>query len=212
MDTNFWHERWATNTIAFHQSSVNPLLSAYFDELSLPEDSRVLVPLCGKTLDIGWLLGKGCRVAGAELSELAIQQLFDELGVTPQIAELGALKHYSAPNLDVYVGDIFNLTPAILGSVHAIFDRAALIALPPEVRVRYTGHLIELTANAPQFLITVEYDQTLMQGPPFSVSEDEVRLHYQARYTIVHLIRQNVVGGLAGLMDAKESAWLLQAL
>ena len=212
MDANFWHDLWATNTIAFHQSVVNPLLSAYFDDLALTEDSRIFVPLCGKTLDIGWLLGKGYAVAGAELSELAIQQLFNELGVAPQIAEMGELKHYSAPNLDIYVGDIFDLTPAMLGRVHGIFDRAALVALPPAMRARYTQHLTELTRNAPQLLITFAYNQALMEGPPFSVNSDEVKRHYDARYKVVHLLTQPVAGGLRGIVDVTESAWVLKRL
>lgn len=93
MDTSFWLERWESNRIAFHKSEANPLLVKYFQELDLAKGSCVFVPLCGKTLDIAWLLAKGYRVAGAELIEIAIEQLFAELGVEPKISEAGEVRH-----------------------------------------------------------------------------------------------------------------------
>ena len=153
MDASFWHQKWADNNIAFHNSEANPLLVKHFDDLSLNAGSRVFLPLCGKTLDIGWLLSQGYRVAGAELSAIAITQLFAELGVEPEISELGKLTHYSAPNLDIFVGDIFQLSGKVLGPVDAVYDRAALVALPGEMRARYTTHLLEITNKVPQLLI-----------------------------------------------------------
>ena len=212
MDANFWHQRWAANEIGFHQSQVNPLLVTYFNALSLMKGSRVFVPLCGKTLDIGWLLSNGYRIAGAELSELAIQQLFGELGVEPEITDKGEVKHYHATNIDIFVGDVFDLTRQMLGSIDAVFDRAALVALPENIRFRYTKHLTDLTDNAPQLLITFEYDQKLMEGPPFSVSSDEVSRHYQESYEISPLKSLDVRGGLRGKFAAKENVWLLKPL
>jgi len=179
MDSEFWHQRWQNNQIGFHNAEANPLLLTYFHELAMARDSRVFVPLCGKTRDIGWLLSQGYRVAGAELSELAIEQLFAELVVQPEITDAGEVKRYSAPDLDVYVGDIFKLTANTLGTVDAVFDRAALVALPEDMRDRYARHLTEITSNVPQLLLTFEYDQTQMPGPPFSVCDQEVRRHYE---------------------------------
>lgn len=208
MDANFWHQRWETNQIGFHESKVNPLLIAHFPALSLPKGSRVFVPLCGKTLDIGWLLSHGYRVAGAELSELAIQQLFVELGVEPQIMDMGEIKHYTATDIDIFVGDIFNLTQKMLGSVDGVFDRAALVALQETMRIQYTKHVADITDNAPQLLITYEYDQKLMEGPPFSISNEEVSRHYKGGYEIAPLASVEVMGKLAG----KENVWLLKPL
>jgi thiopurine S-methyltransferase len=210
MDVNFWHQRWETNTIGFHESKVNPLLVAYFNALSLAKGSRVFVPLCGKTLDIAWLLSNGYQVAGAELSELAIKQLFEELGVEPKISDVGEVKHYSAVDIDIFVGDIFNLTRGMLGSVDAIFDRAALVALPENIRLRYAKHLLDIADNAPQLLITYEYDQKLTEGPPFSVRDEEVSRHYQDRYEISLLVSLDVAGGLRRKYPAKENVWLLK--
>lgn len=209
MDENFWHERWKTNNIGFHEGAPNPLLIKYFKELSLAKNSRIFLPLCGKTLDIPWLLSNGYRVAGAELSEIAIGQLFTELGVKPKISRVGEMDHYSAKNLDIYVGDIFNLSRERLGPVDAIYDRAALVALPTEMRQRYTAHLMQITNKAPQLLICFEYDQSLMEGPPFSVSNEEVNQHYRDSYDLTLLASIDMPGGLKGKCAAKENVWLL---
>lgn len=210
MEAQFWHDRWASNEIGFHKSEANPLLVKYVDDLSLTAGSRVFLPLCGKTLDIGWLLSRGYRVAGAELSAVAIEQLFADLGVPPTITKVGALDHYHAPQLDIFVGDIFQLTPALLGSVDAVYDRAALVALPQDMRARYAAHLVTLTAHAPQLLISFEYDQRAMDGPPFSVSQEEIRQHYGQRYDITVLTSLDVPGGLKGRCPATERVYLLR--
>ena len=171
MDTDFWLQRWQENNIAFHRSEANPLLVTHFKALGLAKGSRVFVPLCGKTKDIAWLLSNGYRVAGAELIEMAIEQLFMELGIAPKISDVGKVKHYSATDIDIFVGNIFELSGQILGPVDSVYDRAALVALPTEMRDRYTAHLTEITHGASQLLICYEYDQTLMAGPPFSISQ-----------------------------------------
>lgn len=209
MDTSFWLQKWEKNDIGFHRSEANPLLVDYFKELSLAKDSRVFVPLCGKTLDITWLLSNGYHVAGAELSEMAIEQLFRQIGVEPEISDIGDIKHYSATNIDIFVGDIFYLSGDMLGPVDAIYDRAALVALPDAMRHRYIAHLIKVTDKAPQLLVTYEYDQTLMAGPPFSVSNGEVNQHYGNSYDLTLLQSTNLPGGLKGKCAAQETVWLL---
>lgn len=209
MEHNFWHNKWEKKEIGFHLNEVNPLMMKYFSVLALPQNSRIFVPLCGKTLDIHWLLQQGYRVAGAELSEVAIEQLFDELGVQPEVSDLGKLKHFKASNIDIYVGDIFNLNHDLLGHVDAIYDRAALIALPESMRTRYTAQLMQLTQSAPQLMICLEYDQSQMDGPPFSISEAEVKLHYQPHYDIKRLSSTPVKGGLKGGVPSLQHVWLL---
>lgn len=210
MDASFWHQRWGANDIAFHESAANPLLVKYFESLSLAKGSRVFLPLCGKTLAIGWLLSSGYGVVGAELSETAVRQLFNELGVDPKISGVGDVDRYSTKNIDIFVGDIFHLSGTILGSVDAIYDRAALVALPKEMRGRYAAHLTEITNHAPQLLICYEYDQALMEGPPFSISNEEVNQHYRGSYELTLLESTDVPGGLKGKCAAKENAWLLK--
>ncbi|SHE92753.1 thiopurine S-methyltransferase [Microbulbifer donghaiensis] len=209
MEANFWHRKWADNEIGFHASEANPLLVKHFGALSLTTGSRVFVPLCGKTLDIAWLLAQGYRVVGAELSRLAIEQLFEGLGVKPEIAQVGNILHFRAESIDVFVGDIFDLSAETLGQVDAVYDRAALVALPEDMRKRYTRHLLEITQSAPQLLITFEYDQSLQPGPPFSISSAEVEQHYSDHYALTLAESQDVAGGLKGKCAATESAWLL---
>lgn len=206
MDANFWHKKWQTNNIGFHGSKPNPLLVENFEALSLAQGSRVFVPLCGKTLDIGWLLSQGYAVTGVELSELAIEQLFDELGIEPIISDMGKLKHFSAPNIDIFVGDFFDLTQETLGIADAIFDRAALVALPETMRKKYSQHLTAITHIAPQLLITYEYDQMLSQGSPFALFEQDINLYYAENYHVNGVVRQDVTG-----MPAKEVVWHLTA-
>lgn len=209
MEPEFWHQRWQHNEIGFHAAEANPLLVAHWDALSLSPGDRVFVPLCGKTLDIGWLLSQGYRVAGAELSEKAVQALFEELGLTPEISEAGVLRRYCARDVEIFVGDIFQLTRSLLGAVQASYDRAALVALPAPMRQRYTGHLREITATAPQLLLCFDYDQRAMEGPPFAVPDDEVARHYAAHYALRKLASVEVVGGLKGQCAARENVWLL---
>jgi thiopurine S-methyltransferase len=210
MEAEFWHRKWEANDIFFHGHAANPLLVEYFGTLALPKGSRVFLPLCGKTLDIHWLLSKGHRVAGAELSAIAIEQLFSELGVTPTVTAVGELRRYSVEGIDIFVGDIFDLRRDALGPVDATYDRAALVALPETMRGQYAAHLMEITDSAPQLLICFDYDQSLQPGPPFSISDEEVNRHYQAAYDLTLLARVAVPGGLKGKSPADEIVWLLK--
>ena len=210
MDAHFWRQRWELNEIAFHEAAANPVLVQHWSALGLEAGSRVFVPLCGKTLDIHWLLAQGFQVAGAELTELAVQQLFAELGVTePKITDEGKMRRYSAENIDIFVGDIFDLTRETLGAVDAVYDRAALVALPEEVRTRYTEHLMHLTGRAPQLLICYVYDQSAMPGPPFAIADAEVARHYEDAYELTRLSNTEVPGGLKGRCAAVENVWWL---
>ncbi len=180
MDTSFWHQKWDKNDIGFHESEANPLLVKYFDNLSLAN------------------------------GKIAIGQLFKELGVEPKISKVGGVEHYSAANIDIFVGDRFTLSGKMLSSVDAVYDRKALVALPEKMRSRYTAHLTQITDRAPQLLICYEYDQSLMEGPPFSVSNAEVTNHYKDTYHLTLMASTDVPGGLKGQYQAREDVWLMQ--
>jgi thiopurine S-methyltransferase len=210
MEPDFWQQRWERGEIGFHESEINSFLKTHFAKLNLAKGSRVFVPLCGKTRDFSWLLANGYRVAGAELSEIAITQLFNELGVEPQVARMEKLTHYSAKDIDIFGGDIFALGSSALGAIDAVYDRAALVALPARMREQYTAHLLDIAGAAPQLLVTYEYNQQLMDGPPFSVSADEVKRHYGAAYHLVPVESREVAGGMKGKVAATETAWILQ--
>ncbi|WP_444898692.1 thiopurine S-methyltransferase [Microbulbifer sp. VAAC004] len=209
MEATYWHEKWKKNNIAFHEASGNSLLSEFFSQLSLSKGDRVFVPLCGKTRDIAWLLSGGYRVVGAELSEMAVEQLFQEMDITPEVEQIANLKRYKASNIDIYVGDIFDLDMEILQEVDGIYDRAALVALPQDIRPVYAQHLMAMTKVAPQLLISFEYEQSELAGPPFSISSQEIFERYNADYHLKMLASRDVPGGLKGLVPAMEVAWLL---
>lgn len=210
MEEGFWHQRWRDGAIGFHLDAPNPLLVAHFEALRLPAGSRVFLPLCGKTVDISWLLAHGYRVAGAELSRIAIDALFEALGIRPVVEQVGTLLHYRGPGIDIFVGNIFDLTATTLGPVDAVYDRAALVALPRDLRERYAAHLPIITAGAPQLLIAFEYDQRRVEGPPFSIDGAEVARLYASTYRLEPVATVDVAGGLKGLVPAVEQVWLLR--
>lgn len=209
MEPSFWHQRWKLGEIAFHEGQTNSLLVKNFRMLNLVTGSRVFVPLCGKTQDIAWLLNQGYQVVGAELSEIAVKELFEDLDIKPAVSKVGASIHYQGKNIDIFVGDIFDLTAGDLKLVDAVYDRAALVALPEKMRYQYAAHLIKITAAAPQLIICFEYDQRVMDGPPFSISAKEIMRHYDSSYSLSLLESSEVEGGLKGKAMATEMVWLL---
>lgn len=209
MDAQFWHERWQAGQIGFHEGHVNRMLATHLDKLPVKPGARIFLPLCGKTRDIAWLRERGYRVAGAELSGIAIAQLFDEMELKPEVTPVGPLRRHAAGGVEVFEGDIFDLNPAALGPVDAVFDRAALVALPEEERRSYARHIAAITGRAPQLLVTFVYDPEEMAGPPFSVEGAEVGELYDAAYRVEMLDDRDVPGGLKGLCAARAQAWLL---
>lgn len=188
MEHEFWHQRWENNQIGFHQFKPSPFLIEHFSVLKLEKNARVFVPLSGKTLDISWLIQQGYRVAAIELSQIAvvalIEQLSKDFNFDFDISEKNNLTHYAHPQIDLFVGDFFDLTTKQLGSIDAIYDRAALVALPADMRKHYSQHLMQITHTAPQFLVSYEYDQTHFSGPPFSVNMLEIEQLYAKSYHI----------------------------
>lgn len=214
MEHSFWHSKWHNNEIGFHEPTGNALLVKYSDVLLGPNSDeasqkRIFVPLCGKTRDIAWLLSKGCQVVGAELSEVAITQLFDDLDIAPTVKSSSKGKVYSAPNLTIFVGDIFSLRRDDIGKVTGVYDRAALVALPDDLRRKYANHLVDITHNAPQLVITFDYDQSELPGPPFCVNDEMVADLYASNYSILQLERSNVEGGLKRKVKADSLVFKL---
>ncbi|MEM8994186.1 MAG: thiopurine S-methyltransferase [Acidobacteriota bacterium] len=209
MEPDFWHHRWQNRQIGFHEGMSNRFLVRHFGALGLPAARRILVPLCGKSRDIAWLLAEGHRVLGVELSETAVRELFAELDLVPEIEDAPAHRIYRGPGLEVFVGDFFDLTDPSAGSIDAVYDRAALVALPASTRRRYARRLAELTGGAPQLVITFEYDASHMEGPPFSIDGDEVRRCHGDTYRVELLGRAEVGGPLRERVAADECAWLL---
>ena len=210
MSENFWHQQWESNLIGFHKENVNPLLVSYFNSLAVDKASCIFLPLCGKTLDISWLLANGYRVVGAELSELAVKELFAGLGLEPVITDIDEIRRYTATGVDIFVGDIFSVTRYMVGPIDAAYDRGGLVALPENVRSRYTRHVANITDNAPQLLIVYEYNQNMMNGPPFSISNEEIDRLYKDSFKTSLLTSEAVTGGLRNVSEIRENVWLLE--
>ena len=176
MEPAFWQQRWADNQIGFHQAQVNPYLQTYWPQLQLAPGSRVLVPLCGKSLDLAWLAGQGHRVLGVELSRRAVEDFFREHGLEAEVRQQGAFEVWRSGDVQLWCGDFFALRAEDVADCVGLYDRAAVIALPVQMRARYMQLLSGLLpANSRGLVVTLEYDQSLLAGPPFSVRDEELR-------------------------------------
>lgn len=194
MDPDFWHQRWRDGQIGFHQDAPTPLLLKHWPSLGVPAGSRVFVPLAGKTVDMAWFAAQGYHVLGVELSQLAIESFFAEHGLEPALHASRYGTHYTAGGIELILGDAFALDAGALADCAAVFDRAALIALPPDLRQRYVRELYaRLPTGCDGLLITLEYPQHEKAGPPFSVDEAEVRSHYEREWTITVLERRDIL-------------------
>lgn len=189
MDTQFWIERWSRREIGFHQRDINSNLQRYWAQLHVPKGAAVFVPLCGKSLDMRWLMEQGHPVVGVELAREAIREFFADWGVEPQVVREGPFERWRADGIELLGGDFFALTRSDLANVRAVFDRAALIALSREMRQEYVAKLREiLPGNTQSLLITVDYPQHEMSGPPFAVTDDEVHALFSDRK--IHLLSE----------------------
>lgn len=194
MQPEFWHARWRTGRLGFHQSKVDRHLENHWPQLRLASDSRVFVPLCGKSLDLLWLRGRGHSVVGVEISAVALESFCMEQGVAARRRTLDHFDIYETAKLELYRGDFFALTPQFLGVIPAVYDRAALISWTPELRAAYVAHMTVLTdPGAQTLLVTMEYAQAQMSGPPFSVLADEVERLYAGHHAIHELSRDDVL-------------------
>lgn len=195
MDADFWINRWAEDRIGFHQKDVNPYLLRHWPRLALSASARVLVPLCGKSQDMAWLAGQGHAVLGVELSEKAVRAFFEEQGLQPEVSQREAFTRYVAGTLELWCGDFFALSEADVADCRGMFDRAALIALPEPMRRRYVDHMTRiLPAGCRGLLVTLDYEQEKMEGPPFAVPEEQVQELFAADWLIEHVERCDVLG------------------
>ncbi len=194
MKKDFWLERWEREEIGFHQNEINPYLRQYWQELHLAHGSGVFVPLCGKSLDMLWLRKQGHSVLGVELSAIAVQSFFKENGYSPHHVTSKKFDRCEANGISILCGDFFELCKDDLAKVSAVYDRASLVALQPEMRERYANHLVNILPPATQILlITFDYPQPEMPGPPFAVSVNEVAALYREHAEIRLLAQLDVL-------------------
>jgi len=213
MERAFWLERWERNEIGFHLPDVNPRLRQFWPALGITAGAPVFVPLCGKSLDLHWLAAAGHPVVGVELAEAAVRAFFEEAGLAVRVDREARLPRHVAGDLSIFCGDFMELTAPDLRGVAAVFDRAALVALPPRMRQHYVDHMLRIVPDGTQILlVTLEYDQELIAGPPHAVLEPEVRELYGARCQIQRLAHKPVTAvppsfAAAGVTDAAEAVY-----
>lgn len=188
----FWNERWERQEIGFHQSDVHAGLQRYWPELGAA--GRVFVPLCGKSVDMRWLMAQGHEVVGAELSQLATDAFFREQSLPAEQDTVGPFRRYRSEGISVLQGDYFQLQPEYLRGIDAVYDRAALIALPQEAQRQYVEQLLRILPERPPILlITLEYDAGQMSGPPFSTPPERVEELYGGAYRMRVLCREDIL-------------------
>ena len=216
MDPNFWLERWQKNEIGFHANDVQPALVKHWPKLKLVLGTNVLVPLCGKSIDMVWLVEQGHKVIGAELSELAIDAFFAEQKLMPAVTAVAGFVVKSAGPYELWCGDFFALPKASIKPITAIYDRAALVAMPPALQPKYAAKLVDLAEpNTQILLIGLDYNTVEIQGPPFSTPQAQVRSLFENNFDIAVL---DVRDGLAksehlkkrGVTRLEEATYLLR--
>lgn len=216
MKQEFWHQRWRENQIGFHQSDVTPALARFYDQLKLASGDTVFAPLCGKSLDLAWLRQQGNAVLGVELSPVAAADFFKEQGIESSVMPAGKFESYRGGGIEILCGDFFDLDTDQLSGVSAVLDRAALIALPPEMRQRYAARMVELLpADSRMLLVTLDYPQAEMDGPPFAVPATEVQDLYGGHFGITVLSETDILAKEPGfrergLTSLVERVYLLQ--
>ena len=202
MDKNFWHRRWQKNEIGFHMTDPHHFLQQFFTLLQTQRTDSVFVPLCGKSPDLVWLREEGLKVVGIELSRTAIEAFFDENDLHGQWTDEIVIPFYAAEGYKLYCGDFFDLTATELSGTSAYYDRGALVALPPEMRVRYAAHLSSLLSSGSRvLLISYSYNQSETKGPPFSVPQRELEALFSESFRIEILSEEDVLWSHQGLAE-----------
>lgn len=215
MEPGFWKEKWRNEQIGFHQKQINRRLLTYFPSLGIPSGAPVFVPLCGKSRDMLRLRSLGHPVIGVELSRLAARDFFAEAGLEPTVTEEPPFQRWSADGIDILCGDFFDLSSGHLAGVAAWYDRAALVALPPAMRADYAAHLAAvLPRNVAGLLLTFEYDQNEMEGPPFAVWEEEVRRIFGDNFDVEAVVHEEDILEFARFRERltalSESVYILR--
>ena len=200
MDKDFWHRRWQKNEIGFHMTDPHHFLQQFFPLLQTQPTDSVCVPLCGKSPDLVWLREEGLKVVGIELSRTAIEAFFNENDLPGHWTDETVLPFCSSEGYKLYCGDFFDLTAAEVSGISAYYDRGALVALPPEMRVRYVAHMAALMPPGGRvLLISYSYNQSETKGPPFSVPQQELETLFSEGFRVEILSEEDVLRSHQGL-------------
>ena len=209
MQADFWHAMWQSGQVGFHQADINAFLKDYWSMLGLEGPEEVLVPLCGKSLDMLWLTQQGHDILGVELSQKALDEFLAENQLNGQPVAHHEFCGYELDKMTLLCGDFFDLTTTQCAKIAAVYDRAALVALPAQMRQRYAQHLINiLPSGVKMLLVNLEYGNDPMMGPPFCVTEAEVYALFGDAFAIEVLARSTTQ---RKGMEAVEKVFLLKS-
>jgi thiopurine S-methyltransferase len=148
------------------------------------QGKNVLVPLCGKTVDMLYLSQYANRVIGVELVEEGILQFFSENNLAYHKPDE---ETFISGNIVILKKDFMALTPEDIGPIDWILDRASLVALPLDMRKDYIRAIDRLSdIGTKQLVITLEYFP-LIHSAPFSIAPDEVESYYAEGHQIEHV-------------------------
>lgn len=211
MEDKYWLDKWQTNDIAFHEQHVNVDLIAYIDRLNLKPGDCIFVPLCGKTKDMLWLAEKRFHVIGVELSAIACHDFFAELNVTPHIIKQANFTKYQYKNIELFCGDLFNLTSADLPAIQAVYDCKALIALPPDLRKKYIHHIVACVGTKISILLLTRETNCQVVPPPYPINKAEIDLLYGTYFDVSVLKCLSIVDIPVRLMQ-KEFAEMTESV
>ena len=194
MEISYWISRWEKNKTGWHQRQVNPKLREYWKSLDISPNPTVLVPLCGKSIDLQWLSEQAQKVIGIEVSEKAVREFLEQHAGDYTTQYRGEFVVYQSDAFEIWQGNYFHMKWSYLEPIDAVYDRAALVSMPPAKRTAYAKKLLELTASrAEMLLISFDYSQQEMNGPPFSVPVEEIQQHYGPHYEIEVLHKENLI-------------------
>lgn len=185
MELSYWKSRWRKGKIGFHMQDGYSGLREYWGSLDLPDNPVVLVPLCGKSVDMIWLEQRGAKVIGAEVSEEAILSFFDENKRSYTKSSQGNFTIFQSGEIYIWCGDFLKISSKKLPPIDLIYDKAALVALPLKMRKPYIDKLLELNTLSTNILLHhFEYPQNEMPGPPFSVPFEEIENYFSDLFSI----------------------------
>ncbi|SFC11960.1 thiopurine S-methyltransferase [Marinospirillum celere] len=190
MDRAYWEEVWREEDLGFHQSQVNRHLQRFWSRLKLAPEARVLVPLCGKSLDMSWLLSEGHDVIGVDFSRKAQEDFLATRQEAVRYSQQKDLYLAYQGALLFVAGDVFHLRQEMLRSVDAVYDRAALVALPPATRQNYAFFLAQCLRPGAQILLVTRQAPEERLSPPFNISAEEVDRLYGTNFRIERLQRE----------------------
>lgn len=189
MELSYWRSRWRKNNIGWHMKDVHPQLADIWSQLSFTSNPRVLVPLCGKNIDMRWMAEQGSYVIGVEVSRKALQEFMHDIPHEFQEKSSHGFTIYKSDSFELWEGDFFQLPIDKIPPLDLIYDKASIVALSPDMRKEYAHKLLALSNPDTHILLqTFEYRQEEMNGPPFSVMEGEVKnlLGEQLQIDLVH--------------------------